>query len=107
MVVLPYVEATQSAVIPIAYVFGKPVVVTNVGALSEVVEQGKTGFIVPPKDEKLLAEAVIKLLKNDKLRKEMGKNAYKFAMTELSLDKIANMTIEVYKKAIRSFEEKK
>ena len=107
LIVLPYLEATQSGIIPLAYVFGKPVVVTNVGALSDVVENGKTGFIVPPKNPKALADAVIKLLRYDKLRKEMGKNAYNFAMTELSWDRIAEMTIEVYKKAIRDFEEKK
>lgn len=106
VVVLPYLEATQSGVVSLAYVFGKPVVVTNVGALSDVVENGKTGFLVPPQDEKALVNAVITLLKDNNLRKEMGKNAYKFAMTELSADRIAKMTIEVYKKAIRCLEEK-
>ena len=47
-VVLPYIEASQSGVIPLAYAFGKPVVATNVGALSEVVVQGETGFLVSP-----------------------------------------------------------
>ena len=100
VVVLPYLEATQSGVIPLAYSFRKPVVVTDVGSLSEVVENGKTGFIVPPKDENALADAVIKLLKDDELRQRMGQNAYKYAITELSWERIANMTIKVYKKAI-------
>ena len=101
VIALPYIEGTQSGVIPIAYAFKKPVVVTNVGSIPEVVDDGKTGFIVQPRDEKVLAEAIIKLLKDDKLRKQMGENAYKKMKEELSWDKIAEKTIAVYKEAIR------
>ncbi|MDY6894141.1 MAG: glycosyltransferase family 4 protein, partial [Thermotogota bacterium] len=76
VVVLPYTGASQSGVVPIAYAFKKPVVVTNVGSIPEVVEHGKTGYVVPPKDSGALADAIIKLLQNDDLRKEMGENAY-------------------------------
>lgn len=101
VIVLPYIEGTQSGIVPIAYAFKKPVVVTDVGSIPEVVDDGKTGFIVPPKDSKALANAIIKLLKDDELRKQMGKNAYKKMKKELSWDKIAEKTIEVYKEAIR------
>lgn len=97
IVVLPYIEGTQTGIIPIAYAFKKPVVVTDVGSIPEVVENGKTGFIVPSKDSNALAEAIIKLLKDDKLRKQMGENAYRKMKEELSWDKIAEKTIEVYK----------
>jgi len=40
-----------------------------------VVKEGETGFLVPPRDIGALAEALIRLLKDDKLRQEMGKNA--------------------------------
>jgi glycosyltransferase involved in cell wall biosynthesis len=96
VVVLPYVHASQSGIIPIAYAFKKPVVVTNVGSIPEVVEDGKTGFIVPLRDSESLAEAIIKLLSNDELRKEMGKNAYIKMKRELSWDKIAEKTLVVY-----------
>lgn len=98
VVVLPYIEATQSGVIPVAYAFKKPVVVTNVGALPEAVDNGKTGFVVPPKNPVALAEAIIKLLKDEKLRKEMGEAGYKKLKTDMSWDKISEMTIEAYKK---------
>ena len=96
VVVLPYISASQSGVIPIAYAFKKPVVTTNVGCLPEVVDDGKTGFIVPPKDPEALAEAIIKLLKDENLRKEMGENAYKKMKEELSWDKIAEKTLKIY-----------
>ena len=100
VVVLPYIDASQSGVIPIAYAFKKPVVVTDVGSIPEVVDDGVTGFIVPSRDEKALAGAIIKLLKDEKLRKKMGEDAYKKMKEELSWDKIAEKTIEVYKEVI-------
>jgi len=102
VVVLPYIEASQSGVVPTAYGFKKPVVVTDVGSIPEVVDDGETGFIVPPRDSEALAEAVIRLLKDEKLRKEMGENAYRKLKEDFSWDKIAEKTIEVYKKAIEA-----
>jgi glycosyltransferase involved in cell wall biosynthesis len=104
VVVLPYIEASQSGVLNIAYTFGKPVVVTNVGSLPEVVDDGKTGFIVPPKDSKALADALVTLLKDEKLRRKMVKNAYKKASIDFSWERIAEMTIEVYRTAIEEKE---
>ena len=101
VVVLPYVEASQSAVLLNAYGFGKPVVVTNVGSLPEVVEEGRTGFIVPPRDPKSLASAVAVLLADNRLRKEMGMNGFRKLTTDLSWDSIASKTLMVYEKAIK------
>lgn len=100
VVVLPYIDASQSGVIPTAYSFKKPVVVTDVGSIPEIVDEGVTGFIVPPKNSNILANAIIKLLKDEKLRQEMGNNAYKKLKTDLSWDSITERTIEVYKKAL-------
>ena len=65
VVVLPYVEATQSAVVPIAYSFHKPVITTDVGGLAEVVRDGVTGLIVPPRDSVALAKAMIRYFEDD------------------------------------------
>jgi len=100
VVALPYIEASQSAVVPTAYGFKKPVIVTDVGSIPEIVDGGVTGFIVPPKNPEALADAIVKLLKDEKLRKEMGENSYKKLKRELSWGKIAEKTIEVYKEAM-------
>jgi glycosyltransferase involved in cell wall biosynthesis len=60
LVVLPYVSATQSGIVQIAYNYCKPVVTTNVGGLPEVVRDGETGFVVPPEDPAALAAAVVR-----------------------------------------------
>jgi glycosyltransferase involved in cell wall biosynthesis len=64
--VLPYESATQSAVVQVAYSFGLPVVATEVGGLPEVVLDGRTGFVVPPKDAEALAKAVVRFFKEDR-----------------------------------------
>ena len=100
IIVLPYIEGTQSAVVPLAYAFGKPVIVTKVGSIFEMVNDGKTGFIIPPQDEKALAEKIISLLQDDKLRVAMGNNANKVGKVELSWEAIAKMTINTYNKLL-------
>ncbi len=63
VVVLPYVSATQSGIVQIAYQFDKPVIATDVGGLAEVVLDKKTGFIVPPENPNALADAVVRFYK--------------------------------------------
>jgi glycosyltransferase involved in cell wall biosynthesis len=60
LVVQPYVTATQSGITQIAFGFGRPVVVTRVGGLPDVVEDGKTGFLVPPEDPGAVRDAVLR-----------------------------------------------
>lgn len=66
LVVLPYRSATQSGILNVAYGFSKPVVVTNVGGLSEFVEQKKTGIVVEPNSPNEIAKGIIEFfyLKN-------------------------------------------
>ncbi|HRO43373.1 MAG TPA: glycosyltransferase [Flavipsychrobacter sp.] len=59
LIVQPYRSATQSGITQIAYHFEKPMVVTKVGGLHEVVQDGKTGFVATP-DAKEIADAIIK-----------------------------------------------
>jgi glycosyltransferase involved in cell wall biosynthesis len=65
LVVLPYTSATQSGIVQIAYAFLKPVIVTRVGGLPDVVEDGKTGYIIDPKNSQQIADAIIKFYKGD------------------------------------------
>lgn len=58
VVVLPYRNATQSGIIQMAFGQGKPVITTDVGGLAEVVDNGRTGFVVPSENPHALAEAI-------------------------------------------------
>jgi alpha-maltose-1-phosphate synthase len=100
VVVLPYIEASQSGVIPMAYSAGKPVVATTVGGLPEMVEDGRTGYVVPPGDATQLAEAVTKLLLDEPLRRRMGANAKRKIEEECSPSVVAQKTFDVYRRAV-------
>lgn len=100
VVVLPYIEASQSGVIPMAYSAGKPVVATTVGGLPEMVENGRTGYVVAPGDSVQLAEAVTKLLSDEPLRRRMGANAKRKIEEECSPSVVAGKTMEVYRRAV-------
>lgn len=58
VVVLPYRSATQSAIVQTAFGFDKPVIVTAVGGLPDVVDDGVTGFVVPREDSTALGDAI-------------------------------------------------
>jgi glycosyltransferase involved in cell wall biosynthesis len=72
LVVLPYHDATQSALIGAAYFFGKPVIVTRTGALPEYVDEGVTGWIIEPGDAAALAERVGAVSREPKQLQQMG-----------------------------------
>jgi glycosyltransferase involved in cell wall biosynthesis len=59
VVVLPYLTATQSGIIQIAFNFDRPVITTDVGGLPEVVRPGELGEVVPPEDPEALARAMV------------------------------------------------
>lgn len=69
LVVLPYISATQSGIVQIAYGFTKPVLVTDVGGLPDVVENDKTGYVVKPETPAEIADKVIDFFKNKKADK--------------------------------------
>ena len=82
LVVLPYISATQSGIVQIAYGFEKPVVVTNVGGLPDVVEDGKTGYVVDAENSEQLAEAIVNYFNQDMERKfteGVRHEAYRFS----------------------------
>jgi glycosyltransferase involved in cell wall biosynthesis len=99
LVVLPYVEATQSGVIPVAYAHGRPVVTTSVGALAEAVDDGVTGLVVPPRDAAALADAMVRILGDPALRASMCEAARRKADSDISADTAAAMTLDVYREA--------
>ena len=70
---LPYIDATQSGIIQIAYFYNKPVIATDVGGLGEVVINGKTGFVVAPRSSESLARAIGKYYENG-LEEEFTRN---------------------------------
>ncbi|QQS35238.1 MAG: glycosyltransferase [Ignavibacteriales bacterium] len=65
-VVLPYKSATQSGIVQVAVNFAMPVIAANVGGIGEVIEDGKTGFVVEKENPEKLADAIIRFYKEEK-----------------------------------------
>jgi len=63
--VLPYLSATQSAIVQTAFSFERPVIVTSVGGLPDVVADGVTGYVVPPQSPDTLAAAMERFFRED------------------------------------------
>jgi glycosyltransferase involved in cell wall biosynthesis len=94
-VVLPYRAASQSGVAHLALTFGKPLIVTRTGALPEIVEDGRNGWVVPPEDAAALAAALTEMSISTS-RDEMGPHAQEVARS-LDWSGIARRIVAVFK----------
>lgn len=88
VMILPYTYATQSGVAAVALANGLPCIGTNVGALPEQIQDGRNGFIVPPKNSEELAKAMIKIAGSFDLAKQMAEESIRIGKEEYSWDKI-------------------
>ena len=80
---------------------GRPIVATTAGGMPEVVADGKTGMLVPPRDHHAMAEAIVKLLKDPTLRKRMGDAGLSLAHSRFSAERMVQDTLRVYERAAR------
>lgn len=76
-----------------------PVVATELGSIDEMVEEGRTGFLIPGEDEEALAERMLRLINNPALRLEFGENARRKAEREFNLKRNVEIIIETLCKA--------
>lgn len=90
VVVLPYRRATQSAVVPLAFGVGRPVIVSRVGGLPDAVEDGTNGLLVEPSNPAALADAIVRFVREglgprfeEHIRAARGEAAWGALVTEL------------------------
>ena len=93
IIVQPYRSATQSGVTQIAYYFEKPMLVTDVGGLREIVPDGKCGYVVKP-DPVAIADALEDFFVNN--RKENMVNAVKEEKAKFTWDKLTESIRKIY-----------
>jgi glycosyltransferase involved in cell wall biosynthesis len=96
ILVLPYIEASQSGVIMIALPFGLPVVSTTVGEIGATVESTGMGLLVPPRDSKALAAALIRLAQDSGLRDQLSRNAKRAMEDEFSNASLSSRLASIY-----------
>jgi sugar transferase (PEP-CTERM/EpsH1 system associated) len=73
-----------------------PVVATNVGGNPEVVKDGETGFLVPPKNPELFSEKLLMLIQDKKIREKMGVAGRERVMQHFSISQTAKKYVKLY-----------
>jgi glycosyltransferase involved in cell wall biosynthesis len=77
---------------------GKPIVATTAGGMPEVVADGRTGILVPPRDHETMAAAIVKLLTEETARAEMGAAGLARVRTLFSAERMVQDTLAVYRR---------
>lgn len=77
-----------------------PVIASDIGAIPELIEDNKTGFLVPPKDANAIAEKIEYLIKNPSVVSTITDKAYNFVRENFSVEKMIEETLAVYKELI-------
>lgn len=106
--VLPYLQTADLFVLPSsteglsnslleAMAVGLPCLATSVGGASDLLEHGKSGWIVKPNDPALLEQSVIHLLSEEQLRAGLGGQARRMVSQNYALDKSAQNLLRLYR----------
>ncbi len=96
VVILPYKEIDHSGIVHLAYSFGRPLIATNVGDFAEVIEDGKSGYLLKENTAECLAETMLEAFSNTARLENMGNHARKLSETKYSWSEIAKTTRNLY-----------
>jgi glycosyltransferase involved in cell wall biosynthesis len=96
-------EGLPATILEAAYM-GLPVVATRVGGVAECIEDDRTGVLVEEGDDDTFARAVVKLLRDNELRRAMSANASAKARREFTIDRVANKYLDFYRKLMNDSE---
>jgi len=80
-----------------------PIISTEIVGVASDVKKSKSGIIIPPKDVDKLVKAIVKILNNENLSKEMGRNGRKLVKTSYTWYKVAKMAERVYREVLNSY----
>lgn len=100
LVLSSYANEGLPQVIIQAMAMEKPVITTNVGSVSEVIINGETGYLVPPKNPSALADKIMSILKDDTVRVAMGKTGRRLVASRFSLEGMLDRIEDLYKEIL-------
>jgi len=82
---------------------GVPVVATKVGGVIDIIEDGKTGFLVPAADPSSMSEAAIKIFKDPELAQSFAEKAYLRVKEKYNIELMVSSTLKTYEDAMHNF----
>lgn len=98
--VLPSLNEGMGRVLLDAMVLSKAVIASNVGGIPDVVDDGKTGLLVPAKDPQALAQAMLRLRNDAALTAEFGRQGHKKVTEGFSLDSMVQKIAGLYEECL-------
>lgn len=104
LVLVPPVAEGYGLVVLEAASLGIPAIVTNIWALPEIVEDEKTGFVIPPGDRMVLVNRLEKLINSKALAEKMGESAKKRFLENFEISQTNKKLLEVYRQAMQDSE---
>lgn len=100
--VLPTLYESFGIVLIEAHACKKPVVVSDVGSISAVIKDGETGLLVPPRNPHAIAEAIIRLLRDEELYKKLCEAGFEYAKRNYGIKKVMEKIEEMYDRCCAS-----
>jgi glycosyltransferase involved in cell wall biosynthesis len=85
-----------------AMVLGVPVIATRVGGIPELIEDGVSGLLVPPRNSKMLAQAIKNALLDNNLRESLASNGIKRISNNFSPTIICNKLVDYYQRVLKN-----
>jgi len=82
----------------------KPVIGCNIGGIPEIIDNGITGLLCEPDNNSDLEKALFNLIENKSMRENMGQKGYERFKEMFTRDKMADETLEIYKKIIKKYQ---
>lgn len=76
--------------------FMLPVVASDIGGLPELVQEGRTGYLVPAGDSEGLCEALVRLIEDKVLRKRLGTGGYNAVLQQHQIERVAERYVELF-----------
>lgn len=84
-----------------AMALGIPILASRVGGLAEVIQEERTGLLVPPQDAEALTQAILRLYKDPALRSQLGEQARRLQQTNYSLQAMTEGYLAIYRELVR------
>jgi glycosyltransferase involved in cell wall biosynthesis len=100
VVVLPYVEASQSGVSAIGFTLGTVVVASRVGGLADSIQDRRTGVLVEPRNPVALAAELVSILKGSQEQQRIREQAQQAGENDMSWTRVAERVFHTYNKAL-------
>jgi glycosyltransferase involved in cell wall biosynthesis len=96
LLVLPYIEASQSGVLLIGLTFSLPAIVTDVGEMGQIVQSVGMGFVIPSRDKNALATAIIKAASDTEYMEVCRKNMQQLMHRDFSRHALSVRALQMY-----------